>query len=117
MLEGANRSKYGRIIIELSNDFVKGATTYPKTVEDALEMLSTWSNHHEQGQQRKQKAKRGAAFAQKKKIVCYNCGEEGHIAPKCPKKRQENNREARESSHVSNSGETAQQQQQQQEDS
>ena len=71
---------------ELSNDFVKGTTTYPETIEDALEILSTWSNHQESGHQKKQKAKRGAAFAQKKKLVCYNCGEEGHIAPKCPKR-------------------------------
>ena len=41
-----------------------------------------------------------------------DCREEGHIAPKCPKKRQESNRETRESSHVSNSGENSQQQQQ-----
>ena len=40
-LEGANRARYGRMTTELSNDFVKGATTYPETVEDALEMLST----------------------------------------------------------------------------
>ena len=35
---------------------------------------------------KKFKPKRAAAFAQKKKLICYHCGEEGHIKPNCPKK-------------------------------
>ena len=32
--------------------------------------------------------KRGTVFSPKgKKIICYNCGEEGHITPKCPNKK------------------------------
>ena len=72
-------------------------------------MQTEWANWDGSNQQKKFKPKRGAAFAQKKKLICYHCEEEGHIKPNCPKR----NQETRENSHVS-SGNDGQQQQQQQ---
>ena len=108
-LEGCNCTKFGKVMAELNNDFVKGVSNYPETVEDGLQMITDWTNYDGTASQKKFKPKRGAAFAQKKKLVCYNCGEEGHIKPNCPKRGEE----TRESSHVS-SGSSEQQQQQQQ---
>ena len=62
-LEGANRDKFGKVLAEMNNNFVKGTTHYPENVEDALQILTEWANWDGSSNQKKFKPKRGAAFA------------------------------------------------------
>ena len=45
-ISGANRIKYGRLIEELENSYVKGnENEYPKTVTDAYNLLLNYNNN------------------------------------------------------------------------
>ena len=99
-LEATNKRKFAKLLTELSNDYIKGTKAYPSNMEEGLDMVVAYTNpdlHKQQGNQNKDR--RGTSFAQKKKkITCYACGEEGHIAPNCPAKKRG---QEREQSHVS----------------
>ena len=104
-LQRASRKKYGKFLTELNNDYLKGSSKFPDNIEEALEMLVQYQQNAQSPTQRKQ----GAAFAQKKKVTCYNCGKEGHIKSNCPDLLRN---ESREQAHVSQETENNQQQQQ-----
>jgi hypothetical protein len=85
-LAGVDGKKYGRLKTELNNAYVAGQNNYPKTVENAVTMLSHYMN--DKGVQVADEDKGQAAltsFMQKhKNVTCYRCGKKGHYANKCP---------------------------------
>jgi hypothetical protein len=93
-LAGVDRDRYKRVIDELNNEFILGKVHYP---EDVPSMLKYLTNRRGSGGNKKVEALRdgmqGIVLNQqgnnknkkkKKPIECYVCGEEGHIASKCP---------------------------------
>jgi hypothetical protein len=101
-LAGVDGKKYGRLKTELNNAYVAGQNNYPKTVENAVAMLSHYMN--DKGVQVADEGKGQAAltsFMQKhKNVTCYRCGKKGHYANKCPDG--DNNDEASTASSLSN---------------
>jgi hypothetical protein len=98
MLNGANASKYGELKRSMAENYVTGTSEHPESPEVELRILNTyqppagWNTN-----QRKQEAgtgtDEGAMFAQtdgdtwKADIDCYKCGERGHLARECTKKK------------------------------
>jgi hypothetical protein len=101
-LAGVDGKKYGRLKTELNNAYVAGQNNYPKTVENAVTMLSHYMN--DKGVQVADEDKGQAAltsFMQKhKNVTCYRCGKKGHYANKCPDG--DNDDEASTTSSISN---------------
>ena len=63
-------------------------------MENCLEILDDFYDPEARNRSNNNQTRdrRGMAFSQKgKKIMCYNCWEEGHISPKCPNKMRNNN--------------------------
>jgi hypothetical protein len=72
---------------ELNNAYVAGQNNYPKTVENAVTMLSHYMNDKGVHVTDKDKGQANlTSFMQKhKKMTCYKCGKKGHYyANKCP---------------------------------
>ena len=87
--------RYRRLIEELENDYKKGNDNYPRNMVKAYQLL----NEYKQWNPRETLPESsGVAFLQqgnynkfvqrttewKKKTTCHNCGQKGHIRPKCP---------------------------------
>ena len=83
-MDGANKTKYGKCIADLSNSYLSKNDKYPKTVATALTYLSHFSDG-EYVSKRKQDETINLGFVQYEDRVCYKCGEKGHIATYCKK--------------------------------
>ena len=78
VMEGADRSKYGRCIADMNNNYLSGNDLYPKSVVAAMTYLSHFSSG--------EKGSSGVTFAHYgDNRTCYRCGEKGHIAADCEK--------------------------------
>ena len=81
-LASSNRRRYGNIVNDLENDYIKGsASNYPKNMASAYKILNEYhigikgsSNQVQQSTQ--------LAFAQT--LKCYNCGKLGFTIKTCP---------------------------------
>jgi hypothetical protein len=113
-LSGADKNKYGRMFDDLENDQMKNVYSFPKTLIDAYNFLSRWkdrkhrhfrsdlsddgvnfttrddTNNNEEHIINPEKetalATKGKATnkTKSKTIICYKCGEDGHLSPNCP---------------------------------
>ena len=86
-MDGANKTKYGKCIADLSNSYLSKNDKYPKTVATALTYLSHFSDC-EYVSKKKPDETINLGLLQYEDRVCYKCGEKGHIATYCKKDRE-----------------------------
>jgi hypothetical protein len=98
MLNGANASKYGELKRSMAENYVTGTSEYPESPEVVLRILNAYQppagwNTNRRKQEAGTGTNKGAMFAQtdndnwKADIKCYKCGEKGHLAWECTKKK------------------------------
>lgn len=114
---GSDRSRYGRLIENLENDFLQGQNSYPKTVTAAYNLITNWKQDirnlmraigpivndgvnfanvaGEDGHTMVQKGN-GSNNLMKKTpppdkstITCYKCNTKGHYSNECPDEEQD----------------------------
>ena len=90
-LLGCDRSRYGKLIEDLENDFLQGRNTYPTTVVAAYNLLTNWKQENRAGW--RTPTADGVAFTNtddgkkaplKRNVTCHMCGVKGHYATDCP---------------------------------
>lgn len=86
-LAGVDRSKYGKALDDLKNDYLKGDSHYPDDIPGVIKMLTNYRSG-KQAEREFDQMMDGVAnisLLQRKGLMCWLCGEEGHMAPECPK--------------------------------
>ena len=89
----ADKRRFGRLQEELENSFTRGNDDYPRTLVKAYQMLQEFK--HWTAPPKTAPADSQLAFVQKEEggkksdnweeeATCHECGEQGHIRPKCP---------------------------------
>ena len=89
-LLGCDRSRYGKLVEDLENDFLQGRNNYPTTVVAAYNLLTNWKQENRSGW--RTPTADGVAFANaddgkktiKRNVTCHKCGVKGHYATDCP---------------------------------
>jgi hypothetical protein len=85
LLLGCDRSRYGKLIKDLENDFLQGRNNYPTTVVAAYNLLTNWKQENRAGW--RAPTADGVAFANtddgkktiiKRNVTCHKCGLKGH---------------------------------------
>jgi hypothetical protein len=83
-LNRADKTRYGDMVIELHNDYVKGKDSYPSTMRAAFTMLTNWRPKYES---RPSAVQNGSSFNQEAgkngNIHCWGCGKEGIVMSEC----------------------------------
>jgi hypothetical protein len=99
MLNGANAAKYNELKRGMAENYVTRTSKYPESPELVLCILNAYQpppgwNMNQRKQEAGAGTNKGATmFAQtgddswKADIECYKCGEKGHLAWECPKKK------------------------------
>ncbi len=99
MLNGANAAKYNELKRSIAENYVTGTNKYPESPELVLRILNAYQlppgwNVNRRKQEAGAGTNEGATiFARtgddswKADIDCYKCGEKGHLAGECPKKK------------------------------
>jgi len=105
ILVRADRSRYGKLIEEIENDYLKGNNDYPKTPTEAYNLLVNYRSYNHN----KRPAGQGGgldhvAFVTEGKrqrqegepkyyphIKCFKCNQMGHYKSDCPKKGNDGN--------------------------
>jgi hypothetical protein len=84
-LLGCDKSRYGRLIDDLENDFLQGRNHYPMTLVAAYNLVTNWKQENRFW---RTPVADGVAFANVEKdisnITCHKCMKKGHYANKCP---------------------------------
>lgn len=99
----ANKERHGHIMTHLKNAFTLGNDKFPETVTEAYNLLLHMknSNNTSHGGYRNSGGNDGLTFVTHgnggddddsvkpwhSEMTCYNCGERGHVAKFCPKKK------------------------------
>ena len=98
-LKGADKKRFGNLLIELENQFTRGTDQYPVDVTAAYGMLVSYRGPRQpQNQQQGQSStSNGLQFAQTttapvpgldgilhEAIICFHCQGPGHYASQCP---------------------------------
>ena len=92
LLIGADRSRFGDLKDRIQLNMAMGNNNYPNSLEHAMNILNT----HQRGNKNYLKKKKDGdqeselSFSQKppvEDVTCYNCGDKGHYANTCPKKK------------------------------
>ena len=90
-LLGCDRSRYGKLIEDLENDYLQGRNNYPTTVVAAYNLLTNWKQENRAGW--RPPTADGVAFTNaddgkkapiKRNVTCHKCGVKGHYATDCP---------------------------------
>ena len=98
LLIGEDQGRYGSLKNQLQQNMAMGTNNYLKSVDETMNILNTFTKiSKSNGNTRKGGLKQEnteVAFMQKegKKVICYHCGEEDHIARVCPKRYKEKRR-------------------------
>jgi Reverse transcriptase (RNA-dependent DNA polymerase)/Zinc knuckle len=117
-LLGADRIRYGKLIEDMENSYLQGQNNYPKTINDAYNLLSNWkqdprnmvrigaggtdgvqfvNNGTENENDGTLLANNGTSKkggkSNKSEVTCFNCGKKGHYADSCPEKGKDENDE------------------------
>lgn len=79
LMEGASNKAYWFVLKDLHKQYTLGMDNYPKTAEEALQILDTYSGGGSAGRKKKE-----SSFAQQGSIKCWKCGKDGHIKKDCP---------------------------------
>lgn len=91
---GCDRTRYGRLIEDLENDYLQGENKYPKTISEAYNLLTNWKQERNGW---RAPSTDGVAFTNiddkvkiprsgKAHITCHRCEQKGHYASECPDK-------------------------------
>ena len=87
MMTGANQKKYGRLVEDTANDYLKGSDRYPQTMTQTANLLNNWRQDPRNYAQVLGTINDGVTFAQQQKgqsdVTCYRCGRQGHISTYC----------------------------------
>jgi hypothetical protein len=100
-LLGAERSKYGKLVENLENDFLQGHDNYPKTLDHTYKLLANWKHDprnlvrvigpgndgvsfNTDGTESEvslaNQGQRGNGGRDKSQVTCHKCGKKGHYA-------------------------------------
>jgi hypothetical protein len=85
----ADRSRYGRLIESLENDYLQGRDNYPTTLTSAYNLLTNWKQDPRNLMRSIGPVNDGVSFAttdgtkDKSHIQCHKCKQYGHYANKC----------------------------------
>ena len=100
----SDKSKYGSLVTHLSTEINLGQDKYPKTIDNAKQLLSSYqwdkaptndsedkdkkgrSKESDDDEKKEGESEAQANFSQAGGLRCYCCGEEDHKAPDCPEK-------------------------------
>ena len=103
-LLGADRSKFGRLLENLENDFLQGQNNYPKTITGAYNLLTNWKHGthmhnlpsndgvtftytHDDEENDVTLVNSGnqeqTSLGKYPHITCTNCNKKGHYATTC----------------------------------
>jgi hypothetical protein len=101
-LMGADRSRFGKLLDRLQNDYLQGHDGYPKTLSGAYHLLTNWKA---ESHQMESTSNNGVSFTtssspqnnvnprnHRTNITCYRCGLNGHYANTCTAARVSNDR-------------------------
>ena len=111
-LLGSDRSRYGKLIENLENEYLQGMNNYPKTVDAAFSLLINWKQDPRNLMRGLGATNDGVSFANidvddegvalstsggsrkqrkapvdKTKITCRRCGQKGHYPSECDNER------------------------------
>ena len=104
-LQGCDKTRCGKLMEDLNNQFILGNDQYPKDIPSAIQVVTNNQNHsvrnavsdgtrrlREQVQQGTPRAafsqtgRQGQQGQRRDQRICYNCQQPGHIAADCPRR-------------------------------
>ena len=103
LIKASDQSKYVTLLKEFVSQFSLGDDQYQKTIKISTDVLSNHrldpkffenkreKNYSDKARNDTEDEKRTATRFSQKDVICYCCGEKGHIAPCCPKKKSTSN--------------------------